>query len=558
MDNQNKKYDPVKIPDQQNFQSSKDDKKEKNKEPGPIPDGLFYEIEYDSSPIKGVGKFVLKPQPIAPREKDKIREIFYAMRDISRNLSSPFISYSSYYDKRVQQNNAKIFYKQAIFMKDFEDDFAHQTSFESYFPNYQLMNYKQLRTYFTWRTQIRKGNITSTSLSYAFVYIYELINNIGVDNPQDGLEKLMTFWKTFSQLDQSINKYVYNWLKDYHIYYNLPQSFHDFVKENGFTDKYPKILESINSFDLFCDISKYDIRKSKFYSDKTYKLIEDCFYFVLETVREKFKESGMNFDDAIFRPRKNVATWVPFKDAVFYPCANQKNRKILISKDEIYVYRNKKWTFSTIITTEKGKSFIGYVMKHMECILRKLTHFKYKISANINMINPETLKILIKSNIYIDKIVETAVLSFYREATKTVVKVDSSLLSRIRQESIATQEALIVDETVEIYNTNIATIENQNTLENSFADSLEVESNVISDIWLNLKSNLSNTELQTLSLILQGENIKQFADTQNIMLEVLVESINDKAMDFIGDNILDDEFLIYSDYENQVKEMIGL
>jgi len=42
---------------------------------------MFYEIEYDSSPYPGVGKFVLKPQPqkIGEPEKDEIRELFGQM-----------------------------------------------------------------------------------------------------------------------------------------------------------------------------------------------------------------------------------------------------------------------------------------------------------------------------------------------------------------------------------------------------------------------------------------------------------------------------------------------
>ncbi len=83
-----------------------------------LTDGLFYEIEYDASPMKGVGKFVLKSQPIKPPEKDEIRELFYRMRDISRQCQSSHLNYSRFFDRRVQQDSAIIFYKQAVFMKD--------------------------------------------------------------------------------------------------------------------------------------------------------------------------------------------------------------------------------------------------------------------------------------------------------------------------------------------------------------------------------------------------------------------------------------------------------
>lgn len=506
-------------------------------------DGMFYEIEYDSCPIEGVGKFVLKSQIIEPREKDEIRELFYRMRDISRNYGSPFTNHSRFFDKRVQQNNARIFYKQAMFMKDFEDDYPEQVPFSSYFPYYQMLSYGQLRTYFTWRTQVRKGNVSNTSLSYVFLYIYELLNNVGVDNPQDGLDKLMSFWTTFKYYDTSIDKYVLRWLKDYHIYYNLPGAFRNFTEEYGLTEHYPKMADPENSFDLFCAISKYDIRKSVFFTDKTNRMIINCFYFVIEKIRQDFEAAGIDFDDALFHPMKKIITWTPFKDALFYQWLKQPNRKVVVSEDEIYICNKNEWTFSTIITTEKGRQFIGYVMKQMESVLRMLTKFRFKITANIDMVNQETLNTLKKSGLFIERIVKAAVIEFYKEANKTIVTVDQTTLSRIRQEAFATQESLIVEE---------------QTNQNIFVDSSNTEPVPVSGSWESLKSFLSKNELQALVLILHGENIKQFADDNNIMIEVLADGINEKAMDYIGDNLLDDEFTIYEDYENQVKEMVGL
>lgn len=51
-----------------------------------VSDDIYYEIEYDSSPFPGVGKFVLKSQPIEETKTDP--------------------------------DNALIFYKQGLFMKN--------------------------------------------------------------------------------------------------------------------------------------------------------------------------------------------------------------------------------------------------------------------------------------------------------------------------------------------------------------------------------------------------------------------------------------------------------
>lgn len=542
--NTDKKYESFKIPNRKQVQEDS------------LPDGLFYEIEYGTYPIKGVGKFVLKSQKIEPPEKDEIRELFNSMRDISRQYRLPFTNYSRFFDKRVQQDNAKIFYKQAVFMKDFEDDYRPQVPFSSYFPYYQMLGYEQLRTYFTWRTNVRKGVVNNTSLSYVFLYIYELLNNVGTDSPQDGLDKLVSFWNSYRNHDSSIDKYVLRWLKDYHIYYDLSHTFKDFVEEYNLTKHYPKISDSKNNFDLFCTISKYDIRKSIFFTEETSELITGCFYFVIKKIRKDFEIAGINLDDALFSPTKKMVIWKPFKEALFYQWLKQPDRRVVISENEIYICNKNEWTFSTIITTEKGRQFIGYVMKQMEAVLRKVTKYKFKITANIDMINQETLNELKKSGLFIEKIVSSAVTEFYREATRTVVKVDNASLARIRQEAVATQKSLIVEEQTE----QIASVPIQTTLslqsQNIFVDSSYNDSEPVSDGWKNLKAALSKIELQALAIMLQGENIKKFADSNAVMLEVLADGINEKAMDYMGDNILDDELAIYEDYKEQIKGMI--
>lgn len=554
----NKKYGSLKIPPRQQTYNDEADNllsHRKNKADDSLSDGLFYEFEYNVSPAAGVDIPVPRSQKIEPPEKDEIRELFYEMRDIARQYRSPFGYYPQFFDRRMQQYNARVFYEQAAFMKDFEDDYPEQVTFSSYFPYYQMLGYKQLRTYFTWRTKVRKGNVSNISLSYAFLYIYELLNNIGVIDPQDGLNKLLFFWTLFRNYDISVDRYVLRWLKDYHIYYELPQTFREFVEEQGLTEHYPELSATENSFEFFCSISKYDIRKSKFFAAETSKLITDCFNFVMDKVRQDFETAGMRFEDVFFRPKRMI-TWIPFKDALFYQCINQSDRKVIISENEIYICSNNQWTYSTSITTEKGRQFIGYVMKQMESVLRKVTKHKFKITANIDMMDHETVEKLQKCGLYIDRIVQSAVTEFYKEMTKIVVTVNNDSLARIRQEALKTQESLIVEEQTEPVISPVSTATQSLPDENIFSDINDAEPSPLSDSWTSLKHALTDTESFALAEILKGGNIKKFAAAHNIMLEVLADGINEKATDCVGDNIIDDEFAIYEDYENQVKGMI--
>ena len=75
--------------------------------------------------------------------------------------------------------------------------------------------------------------------------------------------------------------------------------------------------------------------------------------------------------------------------------------------------------------------------------------------------------------------------------------------------------------------------------------------------WADFRDALSETELQALSVIIHGNReIKHFADECGIMLEVLVDGINGKAMDCIGDSLLDDGFELYDDYQAHVKDLL--
>lgn len=576
--NSNKRYEAYKIPGQQQLDLDgaaielPQNKSNKATKPVSLEDGLFYEIEYDSGPMPGVGKFVLKPQKIQEPEKDEKRELFGQMREIARAHRSIYDS-SRFFDQRVQNNNAIIFYKQAKFMKDFIDNYSGNKPFTLYFPSYQMMGYEQLRTYFSWRAEVRQGNVADISLSYVFLYIYELLANIGVSDSQDGLNKLMSFWKAFGPYNKSIDKYVLRWLKDYHIYYELPHSFKEFIDTNKLTEYYPNMVNTNDSFELFCNISKYDISKSKFFTDDNMELIKDCFSFVTDELRQRLQDYGSDFNELIFRPTKKMAEWKPFRDALFYNWKKQADRRVVLSEKEIYICHNNKWFFNTSITSVNSRQLIGYIMKQMEAALRKATKYKFKLSTDINTVTHEVIDKLERVGLSLETIINDAVAQFYEEETKTVVIVDPEALSRIRLEALVTQEKLIIPDQEKTFvpitpiqeETIAPVIDIQEQLDFSNIDmgdipptlSHETERDTVSDVWTSLKNELTHIETGALSVIVVGEtDLKEYADECGIMLEVLIDGINEKAMDFIGDNLLDEEFVLYDDYKKQVKELI--
>lgn len=118
-------------------------------------------------------------------------------------------------------SEAELFYRQGLLMAGFEDDCPYNGTFKSYFPTYNAMSDRQLRGYFTWRAQVRRGNIEETSTSFAFLYLYELICGIGVDDPLDGFNKIKAFWDAYRTFEPGIDRFARVWLQDYAVFHRL-------------------------------------------------------------------------------------------------------------------------------------------------------------------------------------------------------------------------------------------------------------------------------------------------------------------------------------------------
>jgi len=244
---------------------------------------------------------------------------------------------------------------------------------------------------------------------------------------------------------------------------------------------------------------------------------------------------------------------------LFQSRAKQTDREIKLSEFERYYCKHGEWTANLPIYYSSQKDFIGYIIKKTEACLRQEVKYKYKLVADIRAgMKPfRELQRPAAKRAELDKIIEKAVADFYINLNRIAVKVDHTNLARIREEAQETQEQLIVPEEDVASFTGTCqenrppdtpdTSEPQQTL--SFADG-----------WKALKTALTETERKALVLALQeGADIKAFADENNIMLEVLADSINEKAADLIGDSLLevDGDIMLYDEYRDNITAICG-
>ncbi|MCL2248297.1 MAG: TerB N-terminal domain-containing protein [Oscillospiraceae bacterium] len=503
-------------------------------------------------------------EPLPQREIDPIREKFHEMRKLSSQ-------------KPFARTDAELFYKQAKFMEDFTDDYSGNLGISMYYPYYQHMGYENLRTYFTWRTKARDGELRPTSTSYIFLYIYELLSGIGVSDPADGLRRLLNVRETYSTTHISIEKYMPMWLKDYHVFYELPHSFFEFVEMYGLEKYYSVTLllsgKSKNRLDLLKGISAYDVTKSKFLADGHKELYSNCLQAVLDAVETLCAKNNHSLMSLFVYNTSKKTVWRPFKNALFGSDAPQADREVLLSDYEQYACKNGAWSVILPIFFSSQKEFVGYLLKKTESCLRNAVNYKFKLIAETKVGNKgfmELSRISSKKSEF-DKVIEQAVAQFYKESTRTVVTVNHKNLSKIREEALETQEQLIVED-----DDNRPEPDNQPQISLQAQTPAEDDSNrpARSDYsplpisepfpepengWTTLKNALTQTELKALSIVLQDSTgVKAFADECGIMLEVLADSINEKATDHIGDGILEvtDSVMVYDEYTKDVESMI--
>jgi len=481
-------------------------------------------------------------QPIAERAADPLRQRFFDMRSLASN-------------KPFARNDSELFYKQAKFMEDFTDDYEGDARLNMYYPYYQHMGYEQLRTYFTWRTKVRQGDIRPTSVSYAFLYVYELLSGVGVDDPLDGLNKLVSLWADLSVFRPLLENYLPRWLKDYHVYYELPHSFEDFVAKHDMKQHYPLSFifqaDAENCLGLWNSLSGYDVTKSKFYIEGNDRLISDCFFAVINGIRDFCLSNDANYMDMIIYRVSNKTPWYPFRQALFYHWLDQADRNVSLPGYERYYCQNNRFTASLPIYFSTQKDFIGYIIKKTESCLRQAVKYKYKLAVGNKPGYGDfrELKELELSNTDLDTVIEKSVAAFHRDLTRTVVTVDHDNLARIRREALGTQDKLVVPE--------------DDIPVPAGADASLYTSNSAfgpDDPWDALKNTLDAIEIRALkSALLGGAGVKAIADESGIMLEVLADGINEKAADCIGDSILEvgDGLEIYDDYKENVKSIVS-
>ncbi len=521
----------------------------------------------------------------------KEREEPYRTFDKMRQIGKKPDKYGSWY-----VSDTESFIEQAEFMKNFTDNYSTVVPLEAYYPAYDIMNDNQLRTYFTWRTETRNGNIKDVSVAYFYCYIYELLNGIGVDNPENGIDKLITLWTDFREFNKSPDTHMRNWIRDYYIVHNkeisnsfsvyrdkMPVYYHEFdigLFSSALTFKW----ENLRAVELF---SSFKITEGQFYKSGNKEIIEKCACFVLNEISKYFKESGTDFRK-LFLAKKRDEIHSFFRGAIHSPVYFY-DTVVELDGIEIFKYNGRKYRIESP-DISKYRGVVGYILKLMEVNLRKLFGSKkslqppaikavekcffentrnyrwYSVSGDFSDLSIWKRKML--ETLYEDSFEDIIIqsISKYLKQSNIVIKngkieiikpveIDMSKLKEIEIAHIETAKKLILEEEPveaesfnEIISNNTAkTIDEK--VEEEKTDVTDAEPSGFAKVF-----SLLSDEGQALLLNL----IKEEAFGSNY--ELLVEEINEKSLEVTGDNLIEyisGEPRIYEEYFDEVKEVLG-
>ena len=170
----------------------------------------------------------------------------------------------------------EIFYRQAKYLENFEDNYeiknVHRSSYHMFGVDYTYSNFSftDFRTYFSWRTKIRKDEFELIDWEYEQIYINELLNQIGCKDENDVIEKLIDFWKGYRQCTLKIDSVMPNIIKEFYITNGFKIPYTEIMKKFPIEIKtQAKDLKDINKgiytdkIDFLDEISTYKIAKSK-------------------------------------------------------------------------------------------------------------------------------------------------------------------------------------------------------------------------------------------------------------------------------------------------------
>lgn len=488
------------------------------------------------SKSEGGGK-VYRDEPILLRPASQLPGYLPPKYREMRKLITPYDTFS--------RSSSWIFCKQGRFMADFEDDYPFTGDFVRYFPTYQSMSDRELRGYFTFRTKVRNGKVEKAPLSFAFLYLYELINQIGVTDPLDGFRKLCTFKEAYTPLDAGIERYLAVWMTDYVVYYGLDRENLASSPETAFDNALLTLLDENASdealFTALLSLSNYAAERSRCYK-KHPALFAACtvrVWRLLEAYYAKNRKSPLV--ESLFGRPVSLPYYM-FNSAVFYDEKKYADYTYEIAPNHRYTCKNGVWRCEKYYGSRAKNKTVGLILKTVDNAIR-LRHGEKTLAATDA---PQYLSAMCEQAL-------AAVAASKRAAAIPKVEIDTTRLDAIRASAAATRDSLLTDED--------RADDPLPAEAPALASPPEPVTEAASDAPLASDLPLDETETAFLRALLTGAPYRETLRGSGRLTSVVCDAVNDKLFDIFADTVIvfdGDDPVVLEDYAADIKEMLHL
>lgn len=568
--------------------------KEERGEKIPPRDTVYYGRQPQDSAKRTIIEDELAYPPETPDESAPITSKIRQMRELGQTLYKGYM---------VRQCAELTIVKQGEFMQDVTDDFGRSAFCAIERPIYGAMSIEQLRTYFTWRTDARRGTYYKTDKPYVTLYCYELLNKIGVLSSQDAFNRLVVVWENCREFCPSLDNTMPLWLKDFYAFNNIEGEFS--TLSDSFPVK-PKISDRVTAelmegnfkdkLEYLMGHSSYNLKGSIFFTDEHIPLLNDAVEAALSSLEGYFRTHGISLFELICgRPKKDFG-WSPFAGAYVDRERMDGFRTCRISSTERYCVKRGQPCFERF-ESAPFRSFIGYILKATESVLRERTGFRYSIVPNLSVVlddffNREKLYKAVSEQEFAS-VVPNAVNAYCDEhgifpprkepkrkkkpdygdlpqyqpitAAPKKVEIDLSALEAIRREADETAKKLIIEEyedalpeeqiterTAAIVDEVFEELTEQAITENSS----QYDFSALSEQWRTLAEELDSRLLCVLQALDSG-TAELVCRDMGVLPETVFEEINALSLLHIGDVVIENGAFV-PDYYEDIRHILDI
>jgi hypothetical protein len=465
---------------------------------------------------------------------------------------------------RYDYYNPIDFYTQACLLEDVDVYEKQRVSHDYDFAN---------RYYLNWRSDVRRGIFKPANKNMVLLYLSELVNLIGVENEEELMDKLIKFWHGYSQVSDNIDDLIESVIMDAYIAYDLEKTYSFYVKK--FPKRYYTIygLYKIFEGDYDCaskyilEKSPYRARESAFGKGSDGYLIDLCMPKVLEKLDELFSKYDLSLPAYILGERQKLER----KDGIFNDLQYvrlRKGKKTAVIND----YLAYEWKDEICISRcgycglkESTYVLYGIIVKLAEIALRNLLSFKGTLKSPLDITDKtsDEIRYLIET-IGAEKLGDCVMAAaaevlgekgvFVDDAIPTPkiekVEIDFDKLDDIREVSQKLTEKLVINDEEEVED-EIAVAEEKT---NDICDIIDVSGENPYNSFVRM---LNDIQMHLLKAIANKEDAYSVARKLGVMLEVVIEDINEVALETTGDTVVDVDCTIIEDYLDDIKKVLG-